>query len=374
MSNLIRLSRSCLGEEEKEAVCRVLENGFLGMGQEVRFFENELSHYLGAQAEVACVNTGTSALQLALQAMGIGPGDEVLVPSLTYVASFQAISATGAKPVACDSELSTGFVDITDAEQRVTRHTKAIMPVHFASYVGGMPAVHEFARKHRLRIVEDAAHSFGCRLNDKLVGSFGDVVCFSFDGIKNITSGEGGAIVSADSDLMSRVRDLRLLGVAGDTEKRFSDSRSWNFDVRAQGWRYHMSDIMAAIGRVQLAKSDEMFSRRKSIVQKYKEGLRGIAGVELYKFTNPNVNADMVPHIFPIKVGDPDSLIEYLSGKGIQCGKHYQPNHLLSFYRTTSSLPNAEFLASKNVSLPLHPEVSEKDIIRIIESIRAYYK
>lgn len=373
MSDLIRLSKSFLGEEEKEAVCRVIENGFLGMGQEVQRFENELSCYLGGEVEVACVNTGTSALQLALQAMDIGPGDEVLVPSLTYVASFQAISATGAKPIACDVELSTGFIDLTDAERRITDRTKAMMPVHFASYVGGMPAVYEFSRRHGLRIVEDAAHSFGCRLNGKRIGSFGDVVCFSFDGIKNITSGEGGAVVSTDKELMKRVRDLRLLGVVGDTAKRYSGSRSWTFDVKEQGWRYHMSDIMAAIGRAQLVKSSSMFQRRKSIVRQYSERLKRIPNLELYQFNSNGVEVDIVPHIFPIKVADPDELVEYLGTKHIQCGKHYQPNHLLSYFINGSLLPNAEYLGSKNVSLPLHPDISDDDVDYIIKCIQDYY-
>lgn len=372
--NLIRLSKSYLGSEEKEAVCRVIENGFLGMGHEVQNFEAELASYLGGDVSVACVNTGTAALQLALQAIGIGPGDEVLVPSLTYVASFQAISATGAKPVACDVELPTGFIDLADAEGRLTASTKAIMPVHFASYVGGMPEVYEFSKRYKLRVVEDAAHSFGCTLRGNRIGSFGDVICFSFDGIKNITSGEGGAVVSSDTGVIDKVKDSRLLGVVGDTEKRFSGGRSWTFDVREQGWRYHMSDLMAAIGRVQLAKSNTMFQRRKNIVLQYAEGLKGIPYVEQYNFSTPNLDIETVPHIFPIKVVDPDALIEILGTKGIQCGKHYQPNHLLSYYANGSSLPNAEYLGSKNVSLPLHPGISDKAVGRIIESIREYYK
>ena len=372
--DLIRLSRSYLGSEEKEAVCRVIENGFLGMGQEAQKFEVELTAYLGGDVSVACVNTGTSALQLALQAIGVGLGDEVLVPSLTYVASFQAISATGAKPVACDVELETGFIDLNDAESRITDRTKAIMPVHFASYVGGMPEVYKLSKWHGLRVVEDAAHSFGCTLNGKRIGSYCDVVCFSFDGIKNITSGEGGAVVSSDSDVIDRVRDSRLLGVEGDTEKRFSGGRSWTFDVKEQGWRYHMSDLMAAIGRAQLSKSDSMFQRRKEITRQYTEGLKGIPSVELYHFSTQGVDVDMVPHIFPIKVANPDALIAHLSTKGVQCGKHYQPNHLLSFFANGNSLPNAEYLGSRNVSLPLHPGISDTDVSRIIKCIRDYFK
>ena len=371
MQDIIRLSKSFLGTEEKEAVCRVIENGFLGMGQEVYHFENELSLYLGGDVHVACVNTGTSALQLALQSMDIGYGDEVLVPSLTYVASFQAISATGAKPVACDVELATGFIDLDNATARITENTKAIMPVHFASYVGGMPQLYMFAEMHGLRVVEDAAHSFGCRLNGDLIGSFGDVVCFSFDGIKNITSGEGGAVVSKDLSLIQRVRDLRLLGVLGDTVQRFSGGRSWTFDVEEQGWRYHMSDLMAAIGRVQLKKSDQMFARRKEIKEHYTRSLGVIPSVELYEVDSEC--SEIVPHIFLIKVSRPDDLIAFLQSRGIQAGKPYQPNHALTLYKSSERLQNSEKVSSMNVSLPIHPGLSNDDVQLVIDCVVEFY-
>ncbi len=371
MEELIRLSRSFLGNEEKEAVCRVIDNGFLGMGQEVQNFEYELKEYLGGDVSVSCVNTGTSALQLALQAMDIGPGDEVLVPSLTYVASFQAISATGALPIACDVEINTGFIDLIDAEKRISERTKAIMPVHFASYIGGMPEVYNFAQNYGLRIIEDAAHSFGCRLNGDLVGSFGDVVCFSFDGIKNITSGEGGAVVSKDQKIIERINDLRLLGVIGDTHQRFLGGRSWAFDVTEQGWRYHMSDVMASIGRAQLKKSDEMFERRKEIREAYVQAFRMAPKIELYDIDTDNT--ELVPHIFPIKVEQSDLLIKHLLSRGIQAGKHYQPNHFLTFYKKDRNLPNVDKISSMNVSLPIHPSISNNDLELIINNVIGFF-
>ena len=372
MTDILKLSKSFLGKEEKQAVCEVIDEGFLGMGQQVRHFENELASYLGGNVQVACVNTGTSALQLALQAIGAGVGDEVLVPSLTYVASFQAVSATGACPVACDVELETGFIDLSKIENQLTDRTKVIMPVHFASYVGGMPQVYSFAEKHGLRIVEDAAHSFGCQLNGELIGSFGDVVCFSCDGIKNITSGEGGAVVSKDLRLIERVNDIRLLGVIGDTNQRFSGGRSWSFDVREQGWRCHMSDIMAAIGRVQLKKSNKMFARRKEIRKRYVEAFKTVSAIELYNIDTDN--SEIVPHIFPIKVSLPDNLIEHLLHCGIQAGRHYQPNHALTFYKGSTFLPNADKLSSMNLSLPLHPSLLDNDVQFVIDTVREFFQ
>ena len=243
-SKLIRLSKSHIGDAEKKAVMGVFDREYLGMGAEVQQFEQGLSDFFGRPA--VCVVNGTAALHLALQACGIGPGDQVLVQSLTYVASFQAISATGAIPVACEVNPATLTLDWRDAEKRMTSRTKAIMPVHYAGGVGALDEIYEFANKHGLRVIEDAAHAFGTIYQGKRVGGFGDIACFSFDGIKNITSGEGGCIVTSDPEVLQRVQDARLLGVEKDTQNRFSGQRSWEFDVSAQGWRYHMSNIMAA--------------------------------------------------------------------------------------------------------------------------------
>lgn len=366
---MIRLSRSVVGQSEIDAAAFVLTRGFLGMGEEVRDFENELRTYLNADA-VACVSTGTAALQLALQAIGVGPGDEVLLPTLTYVASFQAVSATGATPVACDVREADGLLDLADAERRVTSRTRAVMPVHYASYPGDLDAVYAFARSHGLRVVEDAAHAFGCTHRGRRIGSFGDIVCFSFDGIKNITSGEGGAVVSADPAVMDKVRDARLLGVQHDTEKRYRGERSWDFDVTEQGWRYHMSDIMAAIGRVQLRRFEAEFApRRIGLAKAYRQGLAGVAGLKLFA----NDGEGVVPHIFPLRVldGRRDMLRSALEQAGIQSGIHYKPNHLLTrFGGGAPKLPVAEELYGELLTLPLHPQVAAADCEQVLAVVR----
>ena len=239
-----------MGIEERTSVDHVLKKEFLGMGDEVRQFEEMLEDFFGRPA--LCVSSGTSALHLSLQALGIGPGDEVLVQSLTYVASFQAISAVGAIPVACDVDPETLCIDLNDANKLITSKTKAIMPVHYSGGVGSLKEVYDFANVNNIRVIEDAAHAFGTIYKGKKVGGFGDISCFSFDGIKNITSGEGGCVVTNDRSVLQKISDARLLGVEKDTEMRFSGNRSWNFDVKIQGWRYHMSNIMAAIGIQQL--------------------------------------------------------------------------------------------------------------------------
>ena len=257
-NHVIRLSKSCLGAAETNAVSAVLSNEFLGMGSKVNEFESLLENFFGRTA--LCVSNGTAALQLALQACNVGPGDEVLVQSLTYVASFQAISATGAKPVSCDIEGEDGTISISDCQRRLTKRTKAIMPVHYGGGVGKLDLIHQFAKSNGLRIIEDAAHAFGSSYKGRRIGSFGDVACFSFDGIKNITSGEGGCIVTSDEQVLEKISDSRLLGVKKDSRSRYEGERSWLFQVEEQGWRYHMSDIMAAIGIVQLGRFEELAS------------------------------------------------------------------------------------------------------------------
>lgn len=370
MNSLVRLSKSSVGLEEKGALSRVIDAGYLGMGEEVKLFEKEIQSFLKTENEVICLATGTAALHLALQAAGIGEGDEVLVPSLTYVASFQAISATGAKPIACDVEILTGFIDLVDAERRINPKTKAIMPVHYASNSSGIDGVYDLAKKYKLRVVEDAAHAFGCKRNNAMIGSVGDIVCFSFDGIKNITSGEGGAIVTSDASLANKVKDARLLGVEKDTEQRFRGSRSWQFNVKHQGWRYHMSNLMASIGREQLKKINQFSINRKKIAINYKKELEKFEGVLLFEFDYK----DIVPHIFPIRVlnGKRNGLMEALRAENIECGIHYYPNHYLELYKSNYSLHNVEVLYEELITLPLHAELTSNDQERVINTIKNY--
>ena len=370
MSKLIRLSKSCICHLEKNAVLGVLDREFLGMGDEVLQFEQELETFLGRS--VVCVINGTAALHLALQACGIGAGEEVLVPSLTYVASFQAISATGAKPVACDIDPVTCILDWRDAERRLTLRTKAIMPVHYSGGVGDLDGIYAFAGHHGLRVIEDAAHAFGTLHQGKRVGSFGDVACFSFDGIKNISSGEGGCIVTDDPATLRKIQDARLLGVEKDTEKRYAGQRSWEFDVTAQSCRYHMSNIMAAIGLEQLKRFPQIAATRQRLSCRYDELLQGCRRIRPL----PRDYNIVVPHIYVVRIQgitDRKILQAQLLEQGIQTGIHYQPNHELSFYRDSAALPLpvTDAVFPELLTLPLHPDVSEKDVEFICMQLKA---
>ena len=369
MSGRIRLSKSSISQKEKDAVLAVLNKEFLGMGEEVQKFEQKIKEYLDTNMEVVCVNTGTSALHLALCCLDIGMGDEVLVPSLTYVASYQAISATGAIPISCEINPTTLFIDINDAKNKITKNTKAIMPVHYASSSKGMEEVYELAKKCNLRVIEDAAQAFGSKRDDELVGQSGDIICFSFDGIKNITSGEGGAILSSDKNFIERVKDARLLGVQKDTDKRFEGKRSWDFDVEHQGFRYHMSNIMASIGIVQLDRLDDFRRKRQNIAKKYIDDLKVIKEIEFLDFDYNKI----MPHIFVIKAKNRDGLRDYLISQDIECGIHYKPNHLLSKYKSNEVLPISEKIYTQILTLPCHFDLTTDEQTRVIKIIKEFY-
>ncbi|MDD2914583.1 MAG: DegT/DnrJ/EryC1/StrS aminotransferase family protein [Gallionella sp.] len=358
---MIRLSKSCISAAEKQAVMAVLDKEFLGMGLEVQRFENALETFFGRAA--VCVNTGTAALHLALQACEIGHGDEVLIPSLTYVASFQAVAATGANPVACDINPSTLTLDWRDAEKRLSPKTKAVMPVHYSGGAGDLSGIYAFAERCGLRVIEDAAHAFGSNYKGARVGANGDIVCFSFDGIKNITSGEGGCIVTGDQNILRKVRDARLLGVEKDSERRYAGERSWEFDVTAQGWRYHMSDIMAAIGLVQLGRLEEFTDKRRLLARRYDEQLASFPRLSRL----PHNYSEVVPHIYPVLLpdgADRKTIRSRMLDAGVQTGVHYQPNHVLTFFRDSDALPLpvVDNIAPRLLSLPLHPDLSLADV------------
>jgi dTDP-4-amino-4,6-dideoxygalactose transaminase len=364
--HLIRLSKTDISKQEINSVINVLKKGYLGMGDEVNFFESELSNYLGR--DVACVVNGTAALQLALQACNIGKGDEVLIPSLTYVASYQAIIATGAMPVSCDVNGDDLIISISDARNKITNNTKAIMPVFFSGGVGDLEALYSFAKEHKLRVIEDAAHAFGSRYKNQLIGSFGDVTCFSFDGIKNISSGEGGCIVTNDPSVMDKVKNSRLLGVIKDTENRYAGNRSWEFDVTEIGWRYHMSNIMASIGITQLKRINIFTSKRQALAKLYDS---------LFKdndYIQPLVRDynNIVPHIYVVRIEGlvkKNELRDSMLKLNIQTGSHYQPNHLLSLFNKSGDCPITEKVSKELISLPLHTSLTKKQVKFVASSL-----
>lgn len=369
---MIKVSRGCLGEEELTAVREAFEYGYFGLAAKVLEFEEALKDYLGARHVVA-TNTGTAALHLALDALGIGRGDEVIVPSLTYVAAFQAIAATGAIPIACDIEPDTLLMDLADAERRITPRTKALMPMHYAGSPINIEAVLSLTRRHNLRVVDDAAHAFGSTYKGQKIGSFGDVSCFSFDSIKNITCGEGGAVVCNDDELAELLRKKRTLGISRKPAASGSRVRGWQFEVTTSGFRYHMSNINGAIGLVQLRKADVFIARRREICRRYDLAFQDLPGVQALRMDYTRT----APHIYVVRVKDGrrDDLMEFLGQRDIEAGINYVPNHLHPYFHVDGlKLPEVESAYEEILTLPLHCALLDSDVEFVIDSVGSFFR
>jgi dTDP-4-amino-4,6-dideoxygalactose transaminase len=373
---MIRVSKSTITDLDKQAVLKVLDKEFLGMGSEVLNFEKKLEYFFGR--DVACVVNGTAAIQLAIQSCGIKSGDEIIVPSLSYVACFQAITANNAIPVPCDINLNTLNIDIEDLKKKITKKTKIIIILHYGGSVAQVEDIYKISKKYKIRIIEDAAHAFGTVYKKKKIGSFGDIICFSFDGIKNITSGEGGCVVSSDKKIIERIKNYRLLGIVKESAYRYKNKRNWNYQVDNQGWRYHMSNIMAAIGNEQLKRFKLISNKRKSLAYRYFLLLRNNPYIKIIQKDFKNV----VPHIFVIKL---DQLINrkkiqlYLKNYNIETGVHWKPNHMLNFFKSKNCrLVNTEEVFDKILTLPLHLDLKISDVDYIckclIKSISLFHE
>ncbi|WP_114993559.1 DegT/DnrJ/EryC1/StrS aminotransferase family protein [Synechococcus sp. UW179A] len=371
---LIRLSKSTVTTSDINSVSQCLREEFLGIGSYVQEFETKICSY-GYQYAIA-TSSGTSSLQLALQAHGVGPGDEVVLPSLTYVATYQAVSATGATPISCDVRLSDLSLCPDSLLSLISNKTKAVIHVHFASLLGSLHEVRSLLRHHSIPLIEDAAHSFGdWSINH---GNY-DTICHSFDGIKNITCGEGGVVCTTNKHIADTISDLRLLAVSNDSVQRYKNARSWNFDVKSQGWRYHMSNINAALGLSQLQRIDSIRDKRRTLSNYYYQAL---LASQYFTPLLPLLNNDTltIPHIYPVLAAsqgfDTNSFRNFMLDNNIQTGLHYYPNHLLSYYLSSvkEPLPNTMAIYPQMVTLPLHLDLNYNDIDRIVETIDTYFK
>jgi perosamine synthetase len=365
---MIKVSKGCLGKEELAEVKEAFDYGYFGMAYKVLAFEEALRNYLGAKY-VITTNNCTSALHIAVDALGIGKGDEVITPSLTFVGAFQAISATGATPVPVDIYPNTLLIDIEDVKRKITPRTKAIMPVHYAGNPCDIDALAKIAGEHNLRIIEDAAHAFGSDYKGRKIGSFGDVVCFSFDSIKNITCGEGGVVICRQAELADILGQKRLCGIKRPSQA----SATWKerapvYEVNIQGYRYHMSNINAGIGLAQLKKIDSFIARRREICRRYDSAFKKMPGIACLLINYDNV----APHIYVIRVknGLRNDLMEYLKNLDIETGINYMPNHLHHFYaRKKVSLPETEKAYKEILTIPLHCGLSDDDVNQVIQGI-----
>lgn len=361
--------------EELDESRKSLERGWLGMGSSVGEFESELKKYIRANDRyVVAVSTGHAALHLGLLLMDIGIGDEVITPSFNNVADFQAIIATGASPVFCDIDPDTLCIDLTKAEELVTAKTKAIIVMDYDCVLCDHDAVAEFSRKHGIRVLHDAAHSFGSRYKRKMVGSFSDVTMFSFDPVKTITCIDGGALVVKTEEEMLKLHEMRLIGMAQPASVMYGNARAWTYNVNALGFRYHMANLHAALGCAQIKKMDKISKSRREICSFYSKSLGQIEQIQL-----PKSNfEDITPFLYYILVpAERRSLLrEYLSDHGIDTGIHWQPGHTFSLFKNCrrGDLTVTERIGDQVLSLPLHSMMPLETAEYIVRKIMNFFE
>jgi dTDP-4-amino-4,6-dideoxygalactose transaminase len=370
----IPVFKPLIEQEEIEASRGALELGWLGMGSYVGEFEQQLKSYLGAHDRyVAAVSTGHAAIHLGLLAMGVGPGDEVITPSFNNAADFQAIIATGAEPVFCDIEEDSLCIDLNKAAELVSSRTKAIIVMDYDCVLCDHDGVAELARAAGLRVLHDAAHSFGSKYKGRPVGSFSDVATFSFDPVKTITCIDGGALVLRSEDELARVQEMRLIGMTQPAKVMYTNARAWTYDMRTVGFRYHMANMHAAIGLAQLTKVEQISRSRNSACRYYNERLGDVAEVKV-----PQTDFhDITPFLYYIRVpGDKrDALRAFLREREIDTGIHWQPGHWFTLFKDCrrGDLSVTERVGHEVLSLPLHSLMSTETLDEVIAGIREFF-
>jgi len=359
-----------LGPEELRAVTSVFDSRWLGLGPVTEQFERRLAEFLECKYVVG-VGHGTAALHLALDVLRLGPGDEVIVPSLTFAVSVQAIRMCAATPVFCEVDADTLNLDLPDATARITPRTRAIMPVHFAGLPCDGDSLWETARRRGIHVVEDAAHAFGSRYCNRLVGAAGDLVCFSFDTIKNITCGEGGAVATNNETWARHVRQRRRLRMEMDFEPHTAAEANWQYQAVSRGFRDNMSDLHAAIGLVQAEKFPAFQQRKREIMERYNASFAELPGIEVFQHDLETT----CPWACVLKIldGRRDAFREQLRQKEINTLVQFILNHLQpAFASCLSDLPVTEQLFGQIVSPPLFVEMTDADVDAVIQAVSAF--
>ncbi len=363
-----------LGDEEKRAVLDVMESNWLTAGPRIADLESAFSAATGGGAQSVALSSATAALHLSLAALGIGAGDEVIVPSLTFVACANVIRYVGATPVFADV---TGELDWdvspSDVAARITPRTRAIIVVHYAGYPCDMDRFHAISQENGLALIEDCSHAPLGTWRGKPLGTFGDTGCFSFFSNKNMTTGEGGMIISRNPQLIERFRILRSHGITASTYQRFK-GHAYGYDVAEPGYNYRLDEIRAAIGIEQLRKLPAFNARRKELVRRYRRLIAQRVPDVRVPFTERD--ADSGCHIFPVLLPggeeNRNNTIRAMAARGIQCSIHYRPIHTFSAYQGVSAdVPVTDRIAQSILTLPLFPSLSEEQMDLVVEGLGA---
>lgn len=367
-----------IGDDEVNEVVATLRSGWLTTGKKAKQFEEDFAQRVGAKHAIA-VNSCTAALHLALEAHGIGPGDEVVVPSLTFASTAEVVIHLGGTPVLADCLPDTLNVDPESIAARITPNTKAIIPVHYGGRPCDLDAMHALAARHSLPVIEDAAHALPARYGDRTIGSISDVSCFSFYANKTITTGEGGMVTTDNDELAARMRIMSLHGISKDAWKRFSAEGSWYYEITAPGFKHNMTDLAASIGMHQLRRCDEFWEGRQRCADFYHQALSDVAEVEL---PPPDSRHQISWHLYVIQL-DLDRLtigrnefITRLNEAGVGTSVHYLPLHMHPYYRDEhgyrpEDLPVAQRAFQRMISLPIYPKLTDDDLQHVAETVRS---
>lgn len=366
-----------IAEEEIQSVVETLRSGWLTTGPKVKRLEEDFANYVGCRHAIA-VNSGTAALHLALDALGVKEGDEVLVPTMTFASTAEVVLYFKARPLLVDCRQDTLNLDPNQIEKKVTPKTKAIIPVHFAGQACEMDQILKIARKYKLHVIEDAAHALPARYQGKMVGTIGDITCFSFYATKTITTGEGGMITTENDEYADRMKIMSLHGISKDAWKRYTTEGSWYYEILYPGYKYNLTDIAAAIGIEQLKKCDQFWEARGRIAAMYDEGFG-----ETPEIRTPVTSPDRQHawHLYVIRLEleqlriTRNEFVEALKEEKIGTSVHFIPLHLHPYYRSTfgykpQDFPNASAVFERTVSLPIYPKMTEADVQDVVGAVR----
>lgn len=375
--NLLVFGSPLIEQEEIDEVVASLNSCWLGTGPKVHKFEEMFKKYKGSKYTIA-LNSCTAALHLSMLAIGIKPEDEVIVPTMTFASTANAVIHAGGIPVFVDCEKDTMNINPDDIQRKITSKTKAIVPVHFAGRSCDMDAIIHIAKKHHLKIVEDCAHAIETEYHGKKTGTFGDLGCFSFYVTKNIVTGEGGMVITDNEEYANQIKILGLHGMSKDAWKRFSDQGYKHYQVVYAGFKYNMMDLQAAIGIHQLPRVDRYWQRRHEIWNRYNEAFKNLP---VFTPAPVELNTRHAYHLYTLLL-DVDNLeitrdefLDEMTKRNIGVGVHYIALHLHSYYQKTfgyrrGDFPNAEWISDRTVSIPLSAKLTDEDIGNVIEAVR----
>jgi len=374
---MIPYSTQDISDADIRAVAKVLRHPYLTQGPAVAAFEEALAKAGGAKF-CAAFSTGTSALHAAYFAAGIGAGDEVIVPAITFAATANCALYLGAKPIFADIDPATGLMDVADARKKITSRTKALVPVDYAGRIADMTALRKLASKHDLVLIEDGAHSLGASRNGKPAGSLADMTMFSFHPVKSITTGEGGAIVTSDKALLRKLLLFRSHGIAKDASTfERKELGPWYQEMQLLGFNYRMPDILAALGQSQMKRLEKFVKSRRAIARRYPTLLRDVKGLVL---PPPEAAGDVSAwHLYPVRLQEKiasrrDEVLVKLREAGIGAQVHYLPVYRHVYYEKLGYreglCPNAEAFAASEISLPIYPRLSAADQARVARTLK----